>query len=237
MTTSELLRIGPDRLRLDHWNDDRRTVVVRTAGLAEPPRVESLVEAIGVLEARGIDCVTTPALDEAAQAPYRAAGFAVREHLHLLRHDLRNVPPRRSTTLRRARGRRDLARAAEVDHLAFPPAWWLDAGGIRRATDATPHARLRLTDRCAYAVSGVAATSGYLQRVAVAPDAQRQGIGSALVIDGLRWMRRCAATHAMVNTQEGNHAALALYVGLGFVPMPSRLAVLEHRRATPAVRH
>jgi hypothetical protein len=52
-------------------------------------------------------------------------------------------------------------------------------------------------------------------------------VGSTLVVDGLRWMRRWKVRRAVVNTQFGNDAALALYLRLGFVPEPSDLAVLR----------
>ena len=41
-----------------------------------------------------------------------------------------------------------------------------------------------------YAVTGRSAARGYLQRLAVDPERWRQGVGAALVVDGLRWLRR-----------------------------------------------
>ncbi len=234
MTTSELLRIGPDRLQLDRWNDERRTVVVRSASPDGPPSVDTLRQALELLHRRGIAQVTTPALDDAAQAPYLAAGFVVRDQLHLLRHGLQDLARPTTVRTRRGRGGHDLRRAAEIDHLAFPPDWWLDATGLQGALRATPVARFRFVDQQAYAISGAAGNRGYLQRIAVAPDERRRGTGSALVLDGLRWMRRRGATHAVVNTQQENHAALALYLELGFVPMPTGLAVLAHGFEAPA---
>ncbi len=234
MTTSELLRIGPDRLQLDRWNDERRTVVVRSAIPDGPPSVDTLRRALELLHRRGIVQVTTPALDDAAQAPYLAAGFVVRDQLHLLRHDLHHLTRPSNVQTRRGRGAHDLRRAATIDRLAFPPDWWLDPSGLQGARRATPVARFRFVEQRAYAISGAAGNRGYLQRVAVAPDERRRGSGTALVLDGLRWMRRRGATHAVVNTQQENHAALALYLNVGFVPMPAGLAVLAHGFEAPA---
>jgi ribosomal protein S18 acetylase RimI-like enzyme len=97
---------------------------------------------------------------------------------------------------------------------------------------ATPSARMRVASRAGgeavvgYAITGRAGSRGYLQRLAVAPDGQRSGIGTALVADGLRWLRRWGAREVLVNTQEDNHAALALYAALGFTREPTGLAVL-----------
>ena len=79
----------------------------------------------------------------------------------------------------------------------------------------------------AYAVSGRAAGQGYLQRLAVHPSRQRAGYGASLTADALHWIRRWGATRAVVNTQLGNEAALALYLRLGFRLQPGGLAVLS----------
>ncbi len=78
----------------------------------------------------------------------------------------------------------------------------------------------------AYAVSGQAGRQGFVQRLAVAPAHQHHGMGAALVSDGLRWMRRHGASTTLVNTQEGNEAALSLYQRLGFRERASGLDVL-----------
>ena len=78
-----------------------------------------------------------------------------------------------------------------------------------------------------YAVTGRAGPRGYLQRLAVHPDHQRAGLGGALVVDGLRWLRRWGAKEVLVNTQEGNEPAVRLYEALGFELRPEGLAVLR----------
>jgi ribosomal-protein-alanine N-acetyltransferase len=65
-----------------------------------------------------------------------------------------------------------------------------------------------------------------VQRLAVHPDQRRRGVGRALVVDGLRWLRRWRADRALVNTQETNMAAATLYRELGFQPESARLSVL-----------
>jgi ribosomal protein S18 acetylase RimI-like enzyme len=117
-----------------------------------------------------------------------------------------------------------------LDATAFQPFWRLDGTGLDEALRATPFARFRTAvdgEVTGYAISGRAGTQGYLQRLAVHPSHQRRGIGRALVLDGLHWMRRRAVVRAAVNTQLENDAALALYRGLGFRLQPAGLAVLR----------
>jgi GNAT superfamily N-acetyltransferase len=132
--------------------------------------------------------------------------------------------------LRRAR-RCDRVAALAVDARSFDPFWRLDEAGLDEAIDATPASRFRVAEHAGgvigYAVSGRAGSRGFLQRLAVEPDVRGQGIGTALVIDGLRWMKRRGATRAMVNTQERNESALQLYQRLGFQLQPGGLAVLH----------
>jgi ribosomal protein S18 acetylase RimI-like enzyme len=65
-----------------------------------------------------------------------------------------------------------------------------------------------------------------VQRLAVAPEVQRNGLGNALLTDGLGWLRAQGARRAYVNTQEDNHRALALYLQSGFRQLPIGLHVL-----------
>ena len=121
-----------------------------------------------------------------------------------------------------------------VDATAFPPFWRLDGPGLQATLAATPSARLRVTigrdgrpaaQRLRRRGSG--RTRGYLQRLAVAPAAQGGGVGAALVVDGLRWLRRWGTKEVFVNTQEGNDSAIRLYERLGFRLQTEGLAVLR----------
>jgi [ribosomal protein S18]-alanine N-acetyltransferase len=205
-------------------------VPAHTRGLT-PETVRAHLE---LLAAEGFTTVLTAALGPGEQAPFLAVGFAPREHLHLFTHDLRSVPDAARQRVRRGRND-DRAGVLAVDDRAFPPFWRLGEDGLDDALGATPAARFRVIDRrrsagpAGYAVTGRAGGRGYLQRLAVHPDLQGHGLGSALVADGLRWARRWGAREVLVNTQVDNIGAVHLYERLGFRRCTDGLAVLERR--------
>ena len=78
-----------------------------------------------------------------------------------------------------------------------------------------------------YAITGRAGRQGFLQRLAADPDAFGGGIGSALVLDALRWADHHRVRRLLVNTQFENHRARELYERLGFRPTGTYLMVLS----------
>jgi ribosomal protein S18 acetylase RimI-like enzyme len=228
------LAFGDDRLRVAPWRGDPQVayLVARTGR----PSAASVARCLEELADGGFRAALTAALPPGDHRPYVANGFVVRERLHLL---VRPVEPLLEPEqvpgvgLRRAR-RRDRGPVLAVDDAAFPSFWHLDAAGLDDAIGATPSARFRVVHRASrpddvvgYAVTGRAGSRGYLQRLAVHPEAQRTGAATALVADALRWLRRWGGREVLVNTQEGNDAAMALYERLGFRRHAEGLAVLE----------
>ncbi|HUP85901.1 MAG TPA: GNAT family N-acetyltransferase [Acidimicrobiales bacterium] len=242
MSTSTVLESGRERLRVGPWRGDRETAYLNPVPGSPIPSAEFVSRCLRTLSRQGYLRVVTGALSPSEQNAFRAAGFGVSENLHLLSHDLRNVPPveppdgllRRST-------HRDRDRVLEVDRLAFDPFWRLDDSGLDEALRATPHTRFRIAVDAhepdmviGYAITGRAGRRGYLQRLAVHPSKQRKGLGTILVADGLRWLRRWRADRAMVNTQLANDRALSLYERVGFRLEPSGLSVLARELDAPA---
>jgi ribosomal-protein-alanine N-acetyltransferase len=224
---------GADRLRIGSWRGDASAALVSPTPGFTPTRA-GLEAALDELRVRGYRTVLTPALTTHEQGPFVDAGFTVHERLHLLRHDLRRIPEPRAAGARLRRGRRrDLPTVLAVDALAFDRFWRFDAASLADARTATPHARFRVAvldgTVVGYHVTGRAGTLGYLQRLAVHPDAHGRGLGTALIGDSLDWCARRGCNSVLVNTQEVNQRALSLYGHLGFRPEPSGLVVLERR--------
>lgn len=202
------------------------------------PSTDFILRCVRNLGLEGYASVVTGALSPAEQTTFRAAGFEVTEHLHLLSHDLQGLPDDRAPieSLRRY-GRPDREEVLGLDQMAFDPFWRLDDAGLDEALGATPHTRFRVAPPrtgtseavgriVGYAITGRSGRRGYLQRLAVHPEIQHQGLGTLLVVDALRWLRRWRVERAMVNTQLANERALALYERLGFRREPSGLSVL-----------
>jgi ribosomal protein S18 acetylase RimI-like enzyme len=200
--------------------------------------------------ARGLRAVRTGALFPRSIPAFLEAGFVTTDRLVLLRLDLTGGPRqrRRGPVRTRRLGGARLADAAAVDQAAFrsrPGAhdgvrrvseWCNDAASLAAIGTATPQHRSRIVVRdgqvVGFAISGRAARRGYLQRLAVVPDAQRQGLGRALVVDSLAWMQRNRVGAVLVNTELDNAPAIALYESVGFLRQPGELSVLERALLT-----
>ncbi len=232
---AEVLQWGWERARAGPWRGDGRIAYLAPLAPAGAPSADFLTRCLDTLVARGFTEVVTSALAPAEQQGFLAVGFDEYERLHLLSHNLDEIakPPKAAASMLRRGRPGDWPAVLEVDASAFAPFWRLDAGGLHEAIDATPLSRFRVAASrqgiAAYAVSGLSGNQGYLQRLAVHPDHRRTGLGRALGLDGLRWLRRKGVAEAVVNTQIGNDAALALYLSLGFRPERIKLSVL-HRR-------
>lgn len=230
----DVIRWGRQRVRTGAWRGDRNVAFIAPVPDAPVPSVEFVRWCLETLARRGFTRVVTAALAPLEQEGFLAAGFEVEERLHLLARDLYSLPPvPAGLTLRRV-GWILRPRVLQVDEAAFPPFWQFDGHGLDEALRATPHTRLRAAVAAegervviGYAISGRSGPRGFVQRLAVHPDAHRQGIGRGLLLDGLHWMRRRGVRRAVVNTQLGNDPALLLYQQSGFRPEPVGLSVLS----------
>ena len=178
--------------------------------------------------------IVTSALTSIEQEPFRAVGFVELEALHLLRHDLGSISiPRTGARLRGAR-RADIASVLDIDGQSFDQFWRLDRAGLSAARKATPVHRFRVAtiDRrvVGYAVTGLAGSTSYLQRLGVHPSHRRSGIGTQLVSDSIEWAAGRRSAAMLVNTQDSNATALRLYQHLGFTLDREKLRVLTWPR-------
>lgn len=189
--------------------------------------------------------IRTGALFPEAAEPFLTRGFAEVDRLALFERPLmgpgqpRKHPAPDGTSIARFRTR-DLDGAAALDQAAFPDGWQQSARSLADIATATPQVRQRLALRgsvgrrhiVGFAITGKAGTTGYLQRLAVDPAAQRIGIARALVDDATDWLMRRGAHRVLVNTGVDNDGAIKLYEQASFTRRNEELVVLERRRAT-----
>jgi GNAT superfamily N-acetyltransferase len=230
----DVIRWGRERVRTGPWRGDARVAFVAPVPEAPLPSAEFIQHCLATLAGRGFTKVVTAALSPLEQGGFLAAGFEVEEQLHLLACAIDRLPPV-VPGLRLHRVPRQLRPAVlAVDRAAFAPFWQFDSQGLEDALMATPRTRFRAFVGpdgehrvLGYAICGRSGHVGYVQRLAVHPDAQRHGVGRGLLLDGLNWMQRRGVRRAVVNTQLGNDAALALYQQVGFRREPAGLSVLS----------
>jgi ribosomal protein S18 acetylase RimI-like enzyme len=202
------------------------------------PGADDLRTAIEDARQDGYTALVTCALPEGAAGPFHDVGFELRERLRLLVHPLTDMPGPVALPpglqVERAH-KRDRDALTELDDRSFDGFWRLGEAGLQDARDATPVHVVRVVRGPAgdahrlwgAAITGLGGRSGYLQRLAVEPDARRLGIGRALVVDALHWLWERGASEAFVNTQVDNEVAVGLYRSCGFATAPGDLVVLS----------
>jgi len=126
----------------------------------------------------------------------------------------------------------DLDRLLRIDVAAFEGFWRFDRNALHEATHTTSKSDVFIINDGAegaagYAIVGYGFAISYLQRVAVHPDWQGQGMGRSLVRATARAARRSGSKALLLNTKQENLQAISLYESEGYMLLPESLAVLR----------
>ena len=146
-------------------------------------------------------------------------GFSYTEDIITLQRDGTYVPPAKSKPpIIRNASNDDLPRLVEVDHMAFVPPWQLSSNDLRQAKRIAATCTVATQDDTiiGYQLSTVFRKSGHLARLAVTPETQGKGIGSALLDQLIRQFSRRGVTTITVNTQSTNIKSQRVYAYYGF---------------------
>lgn len=240
---ADVISWGRERARTGRWRGEANVAFLTPTPNAPFLSADFVRRCLGTLADRGYERVVTAALSPLEQAGFLAAGFDVEQRLHLLAIDLNSPLPPMPPGLRLRRvNRRRRPDVLAVDSAAFQPFWRLDEASLADSLRATPAVRFRMAVRdgppthsaggprnhaAGYAICGRSGSRGFVQRLAVDPAYQGTGTGRRLLLDGLHWLASRGAATAAVNTQEGNDAALSLYISAGFREEPVGLSVLS----------
>jgi len=170
-------------------------------------------------------------LSRSARKPWESAGFADYIDLALMRLGL-DDPIDAPQHLVVRDGQPDLTSMLEIDRVAFPAFWRFDDLALAESTQATSRSSVLVIrdgdmGLAGFAIVGYGHAISYLQRVAVHPDWQGQGMGRSLVRAASRSARRQGSRAILLNTQFDNTSAIGLYETEGFVQLPESLAVLK----------
>lgn len=220
-------RRGWARAEARRWNDADPAASLRLvrggAGFLEA--------CAGRLHEYGAPGVLSPPLPPAARRPWEAAGFTDYIDLALMRLSL-DEQPKAPNHLVVEDDEVSISVLLEIDRAAFAPFWRFDEHGIREAIDATGSSTILLIrdangGATGFAIVGFGSAISYLQRVAVHPQWQGQGMGRSLVRVAARKARAAGARVMLLNTQFDNTGALQLYQAEGFVSLPEPLALLR----------
>jgi ribosomal-protein-alanine N-acetyltransferase len=161
-------------------------------------------------------------------------GFERREWIVSLERHPRPMPDLPAGLARvRPVGSGDLAALAALDGAIFEPPYQLASGELIELMVTTGHFVVaELADGAGpapllgYACADVLVDTGQIIRLAVHPDAQRQGIGRALLNQALAYCHGQGVQRVTINTQESNIASLRLYEQSGFRRVGRRVPLL-----------
>jgi ribosomal protein S18 acetylase RimI-like enzyme len=112
----------------------------------------------------------------------------------------------------------DIAGVKKIDDEAFVPIWRNSLSALKLAFQQATFAAVAVVgDKIiGYHISTLTQLGGHVARLAVHPQAQRKGIGFAILCDVLRAFKAKGTRIVTVNTQNDNIASLALYRKAGF---------------------
>ncbi len=121
----------------------------------------------------------------------------------------------------------DIGQVLHVDQSAFENIWQVSASGMEHACRAAAYISVAVMEGkvIGYQLSTGTPYSAHLARLAVLPEYQRLGIGSALLQDLREYFLHINVTELTVNTQGSNAASLHLYHKLGFQQTDERFPV------------
>jgi len=160
------------------------------------------------LEARGFEL-------ESVLRSYDKQGFAIPSNGN---QDVRVRPFTRA----------DVTAVVTVEREAFAPLWQHDAASF---LDVAAHYPYFVVAEDASGIAGyqfntLAAGLGYLVRIAVHPRVAGHGVGTRLMAEAVRYFERRGVHKILLNSEEQNTRAHALYERFGFVRVPPQGFVL-----------
>ncbi len=126
--------------------------------------------------------------------------------------------------------RDDFLRIYEIDQVSFEPIWRNSLSHIEIAYQEASSASVAMLNNrlVGYQISTINPQGGHLARLAVDPEYQKLGVGTALVEDLLDRFQRQGIVQVTVNTQARNYPSLELYNKFGFTQLDEFYPVFQY---------
>ncbi len=120
--------------------------------------------------------------------------------------------------------RRDLRQLMRIESAVFPEPW---SPAVFNSELALRKGRLYRAawvgdDLAGYIGFMIVDDEGHMTTLATAPDFQRAGIATTMIVDGLRTLRAGGVKHISLEVAANNEAAQSLYRRFGFAPVAVR---------------
>lgn len=225
------LQRGWGRATARPWNDEAPDAFMRL----QRGRTEFLRAASETVSGMCGSGVFSPALFPSAMGIWTRAGYEEVGQLEVMERQLgADLPePQRSV---RVDPEPDWARVLEIDRVAFEGFWRMSIHGLTEALASTDQAAVLVVEDAGrvlgYAIAGSKWGIGYLQRVAVEPEAGGRGLGRDLVRASLRWARTSGARNLVLNVRPENERAKRLYHREGLTQATTNLRILSYGQST-----
>jgi len=180
-----------------------------------------LQRSLPYLKSKGVNQLYTLSLAPWVEALFTANGFSTETHIITLKREIEMEPAQISTPESfsiRPMTVRDLDTVHTLDEQAFPPAWQMNRLSLQHAYQDSNYCTVAIAAGriVGYQMSTSTFSFAHLARLAVAPEAQHQHIGSALVQNVFMDCFEKGITTLSVNTQSDNTTSLKFYQNLGF---------------------
>lgn len=122
----------------------------------------------------------------------------------------------------------DVPGVLAVEQACFATLWQRDAADFLDVAESYPYFVVAEDEHgiVGYQFNAVDALTGYLVRIAVHPRAWGTGVGTRLMAEAVRYFERRHVWRIVLNTEEDNHRAHALYEWFGFQLIEPRGFVL-----------
>jgi ribosomal-protein-alanine N-acetyltransferase len=217
------------------WPDESPVAWVRLAALDNDLDVNEWLDLVLPPVLNGLRCRrarTLAWMDDGgwAGSPLRARGFKrLTEVITLVKHGRGLSDTSAVDTCLRPASDVDIPAVVAVDRAAFTPHWWNSETTLRRRAAASSHFTVaEVAGKVMGYIEGTLRLPGaHLNRIAVHPTHQGQGIGALLLSNALRTFWRHGAERVTLNTQANNHHSQRLYRRFGFEPAGDFVTVWE----------